>query len=118
MTSGAPDLDPRRWPALAVCVSALFITLLDASALPALLLFLAVGLTAVRTGLLPRWLGVLSLVGVPVALLDAASYDGGPFEAVGLVGLIFFLAWSLLTSVRLAMATPALATRVPEPAVV
>ena len=31
MTSGAPDLDPRRWSALAVCVSALFITLLDVS---------------------------------------------------------------------------------------
>ena len=30
MTSGA-DLDPRRWLALAVCVSALFITLLDVS---------------------------------------------------------------------------------------
>lgn len=31
MTSGAPELDPRRWTALGVCVSALFITLLDVS---------------------------------------------------------------------------------------
>jgi EmrB/QacA subfamily drug resistance transporter len=31
VTSGEEGLDPRRWPALAVCVSALFITLLDVS---------------------------------------------------------------------------------------
>ena len=31
VTDGAGDLDPRRWPALGVCVSALFITLLDVS---------------------------------------------------------------------------------------
>ena len=31
MTDGEPELDPRRWAALAVCVSALFITLLDVS---------------------------------------------------------------------------------------
>jgi len=31
VTSGAEELDPRRWPALAVCVSALFLTLLDVS---------------------------------------------------------------------------------------
>jgi EmrB/QacA subfamily drug resistance transporter len=31
VTSGGSELDPRRWPALAVCVSALFITLLDVS---------------------------------------------------------------------------------------
>lgn len=89
--------------------------LLDASALPALLLFLAVGLTALRTGLLPRWLGVVSLVGVPVALVDSASYDGGPFEAVGLIGLGYFLAWSLLTSVRLAVSSPSAALQGSEP---
>ena len=92
--------------------------LLDMSAVPALLLFLAVGLTALRTGLLPRWLGVVSLVGVPVAAVDAASFDGGPFAAVGLLGLFYFLAWSLLVSVRLTMASPAFAPREPEPAVV
>ena len=31
VTDGDPELDPRRWLALAVCVSALFITLLDVS---------------------------------------------------------------------------------------
>jgi EmrB/QacA subfamily drug resistance transporter len=31
VTPGAADLDPRRWPALAVCVSAVFLTLLDVS---------------------------------------------------------------------------------------
>src|SRR3954452_1017266 len=31
VTNGETDLDPRRWPALAACVSALFITLLDVS---------------------------------------------------------------------------------------
>lgn len=93
--------------------------LLDISAVPVLLLFLAVGLTALRTGLLPRWLGIVSLVGLPVAAVDAASFDGGPFAAVGLLGLFFFLAWSLLTSVRLTVATPSTPTsRKPEPAVV
>ena len=31
MPTGAAPADPRRWPALAVCISALFITLLDVS---------------------------------------------------------------------------------------
>ena len=31
VTSGASELDPRRWPALFVCVSAVFLTLLDVS---------------------------------------------------------------------------------------
>jgi hypothetical protein len=74
---------------------------LDLSSLPAVLLFAAVGLTALRTRLLPRWLTVLTLLGVPFAVLDAASYDGGPFEAVGFLGLLYFLAWALLTGVRL-----------------
>lgn len=74
---------------------------LDLSSLPAVILFAAVGLAAWRTRLLPRWLTVITLFGVPFALLDAASYDGGPFEAVGFLGLIYFLAWSLLVGVRL-----------------
>jgi hypothetical protein len=76
---------------------------LDMSSLPAVLLFAAAGLTALRTGLLPRWLTVLTLVGVPLALADAASYDGGPLESLGLVGLVYFLAWSLVAGVRLAL---------------
>lgn len=74
---------------------------LDMSALPATLLFGAVGLAALRTGLLPRWLAVITLLGVPFAVVDAASYDGGPLEALGLVGLAFFLLWSLVTGVLL-----------------
>src|SRR6478752_3248554 len=31
VTDGEPELDPRRWAALGVCISALFITLLDVS---------------------------------------------------------------------------------------
>ncbi len=74
---------------------------LDMSSLPAVLLFGAAGLAALRTGILPRWLGVLSLLGVPFALVDAGSYDGGPLEAVGILGLVYFLAWGLLTGVQL-----------------
>ena len=51
---------------------------LDMSAVPAVLLFGTAGITAARTGLLPRWLAMVSLAGVPFALVDAASYDGGP----------------------------------------
>jgi hypothetical protein len=74
---------------------------LDLSSLPAVLLFAAVGVTALQTGLLPRWLGILTLLGVPFAILDAASYDGGPFEPVGFIGLLYFLGWALLTGVQL-----------------
>ncbi len=69
---------------------------LDISSLPATLLFLGVGLTSLRTGLLPRWLGLLTLLGVPLALIDAGSYPGGPFAPVAFLGLVYFLAWSLI----------------------
>lgn len=75
---------------------------LNLSSLPAVLLFAAVGTASLRTGLLPRWLTVVTLIGVPFALLDAASFDGGPFAPVGLLGLFFFLAWALLVGIRLA----------------
>lgn len=80
---------------------------LDLSSLPAVLLFGAVGLAARQSSLLPRWLAVLSLFGVPLAILDALAYDSGPLEAVGLLGLFYFLAWSLLTGVRLYLGWPA-----------
>lgn len=75
---------------------------LDMSSLPATLLFGAVGLAALRTRLLPRWLTVVTLLGVPFAVADAASYDGGPLESLGLIGLAYFLLWSLVTGVLLA----------------
>jgi len=75
--------------------------ILDMSAIPAALLFAAVGVATIRTALLPRWLAAFTLVGVPLALLDAASYDGGPLESVGLLGLGYFLVWGLLVGVRL-----------------
>jgi hypothetical protein len=74
---------------------------LDLSSLPGALLFGAVGLAALRSSLLPRWLAVLSLFGVPLAVIDALAYDGGPLEAVGLLGLVYVLAWALLIGVRL-----------------
>lgn len=77
---------------------------LDMSALPATLLFAAAGTAALRAGVLPRWLGVASLLGVPFALVDAGSYDGGPLESVGLLGLLYFLAWSLFIGVKLFLA--------------
>lgn len=75
---------------------------LDLSSAPAVLLFAAVGVTGVRTGVLSRWLTVFTMFGVPLALIDAASYDGGPLEPVGFIGLVYFLAWALLVGVDLA----------------
>lgn len=87
---------------------------LDMSSLPAVLLFGAVAVTGLRTGMLPRWLAVVSLLGVPVAVADAASYDGGPLQALGLVGLAWFLLWSLVTGVLLAVQTPGFSST-PQP---
>lgn len=75
--------------------------MLNLSSLPAVLLFAGVGFAALRTDLLPRWLTVVTLVGIPFALVDAASYDGGPLAFVGLIGLLYFLGWSLLVGVTL-----------------
>lgn len=74
---------------------------LDLSSVPAVLLLGAVGATAVRTGILPRWLAFFSVAGVPIGLLDAASYDGSPLESIGLLGLLYLLAWSLFTGIKL-----------------
>lgn len=75
-----------------------FLTL---SSLPAVLLFAAAGVAFVRARIVPAWLGWTTLAGVPFALLDAVSYDGGPVEAVGFVGLVYFLVWSLAVGTAL-----------------
>jgi hypothetical protein len=80
---------------------------LDMSSLPATLLFLGVGVVAGRRGFLPRWLALATLVGVPLALLDSASYDGGPLEPVAEVGLAYFLLWSLVVGIGLLRNQPA-----------
>jgi hypothetical protein len=80
---------------------------LNLSSLPAVLLFAATGLAALHTGLLPRWLTILTiltiltLLGVPFALIGTLSYDGGPVESVGILGLLYLLAWALLVGIRL-----------------
>jgi hypothetical protein len=75
-----------------------FLTL---SSLPAVVLFAAAGLWFLRARLVPAWLAWATLAGVPFALLDALSYDGGPFEAVGIIGLAYFLLWSLAIGISL-----------------
>ncbi len=75
-----------------------FLTL---SSLPAIVLFAAAGVWFMRARLVPAWLAWATLAGVPFALLDALSYDGGPFEAVGILGLAYFLLWSLAIGISL-----------------
>lgn len=82
---------------------------LDMSSLPAIMLFGATGLAVLHTVSVPRWFGWFSLIGVPFALLDAGSYDGGPLEAVGFLGLIYFLLWALLAGALLHRAAASLA---------
>lgn len=81
--------------------------LLTLSSLPAVVLFAASGGALLRTQLVPRWVGWATIAGVPFALLDCASYDGGPFESVGILGLGYFLLWSLAVGVSLLARRPA-----------
>ncbi|WP_375503795.1 hypothetical protein [uncultured Jatrophihabitans sp.] len=68
---------------------------LDLSSLPAIVLFAAAGAALLARVEGPRSLGWLTVLGVPLALLDALSYRGGPLASVGAVGLAYFLVWSL-----------------------
>ncbi len=89
---------------------------LDLSSLPAIVLFAAGGAALFARVDVPRWLAWLTVVGVPLALLDALSYRGGPLASVGVVGLAYFLVWSLLCGLVLVRhpagddATPAVAS--------
>jgi hypothetical protein len=74
---------------------------LTISSLPAVALFAAAGIAMVKTRLTRPWLAYLTLAGVPLALLDSLTYDTGPFEPIGLVGLGYFLIWTLATAVSL-----------------
>lgn len=71
--------------------------LLAISSLPAIGLFAAAGAVFLAERFAPRWLAWLTLAGVPLAVLDAASFSGSPFEPVGILGLAYFLIWSLAT---------------------
>ncbi|MGI8613328.1 MAG: hypothetical protein ACR2KL_05195 [Nocardioidaceae bacterium] len=75
--------------------------LLAMSSLPAVLLFAGAGVMFWQRVKTPRWLAVLTLAGVPLSLVDALSYEGGPLAAVGILGLAFFLVWSLSAAVYL-----------------
>lgn len=77
--------------------------LLDLSSLPAVLLFAGAGTALLRFGALPRWFAVVTVLGVPLALVDALSYSGGPLDAVGPLGLVYFLLWSVTAGVVLLM---------------
>lgn len=74
--------------------------LLDMSSLPAVFLFGAAGVALLHQAV-PRWFAIFTVVGAPLALVDALSYDGGPLAAVGIVGLAYFLIWSLTAATYL-----------------
>lgn len=75
--------------------------LLTVSSLPAIGLFATAGIALREDPSVPRWLSWLTLLGVPLALLDAGSFSGSPLEPVGVLGLAFFLVWSLATGATL-----------------
>jgi hypothetical protein len=75
--------------------------LLAISSLPAIGLFGAASVAFLTERLAPRWLGWLTLAGVPLALIDAASFSGSPFESVGILGLAYFLIWGLASGTAL-----------------
>lgn len=71
------------------------------SSLPAIGLFAAAGGAFLSERLTPRWLAWLTLAGVPLAVIDAASFSGSPFEPIGILGLAYFLIWSLASGTAL-----------------
>lgn len=72
---------------------------LAVSSLPAVFLFggAAYGLDADPR----RWLRAFCWAGVPLSLLDAVGYDGGPLGAVSGLGLVYFLLWGLTAPLAL-----------------
>jgi len=74
----------------------------------AIALFLgSAGLLVVRSGIIWRWSGFIALIGAPLLIVGAAwPIDGdehGVLGAFGLVGFLFVLVWTLVTSIGLIM---------------
>jgi EmrB/QacA subfamily drug resistance transporter len=110
VTSGAEELDPRRWPALAVCVSALFLTLLDVSivnvALPSISRGIGAGPAALQWvvsgyalsfGMVPIIAGRLGddrgrkrmlLIGIAAFVLFSALVGAAPTPGVLIIGRV------------------------------
>jgi EmrB/QacA subfamily drug resistance transporter len=98
VTSGVGDLDPRRWPALAACISALFITLLDVSivnvALPSIGRSLGAGADALQ------WVvsGYALAFGMVPIIAGRLGDDRGR-KRVLLIGIAAFVACSALVGI-------------------
>jgi len=74
----------------------------------AIALFLgSAGLLVVRSGIIWRWSGFIALIGAPLLIVGAAwPIDGdehGVIGAFGLIGFLFVLVWTLITSIALVM---------------
>src|SRR3954463_13338992 len=95
VTNGETDLDPRRWPALAACVSALFITLLDVS-----IVNVALPSIGASTGAGPselQWVvsGYALAFGM-VPIIGGRLGDGGGRRRMLLIGIAAFVVCSAL----------------------
>ena len=85
-------------------VSSLYLiafVILGLSAFAAATLTGAVGVLVLRTGTLPRWLGVLSLVSAGLWLLAGvgATTEDEAWGVIGLVAFLVWLSWTAVTSV-------------------
>jgi hypothetical protein len=89
---------------------------LTISSLPAIALFAAAAIAMWKTRHTRPWLAYLTVAGVPLALLDSLTYDTGPFEPIGLVGLVYFLIWTLATALTLLGSTSPHPNTTDEPA--
>lgn len=90
---------------------ALNAALLSVSALPAVIMFATAGVVWIRSRAVPLWLAVLTLIGVPLGLVDAFDFAGGPLASLGILGLAYFLVWALAASIALSRADRTVARR-------
>jgi EmrB/QacA subfamily drug resistance transporter len=98
VTSGGEQLDPRRWPALAVCVSALFITLLDVSIVTVALPSISRGIGAGPAQL--QWVvsGYALSFGMVPIIAGRLGDDRGRKRML-LIGIASFVVFSALVGV-------------------